>query len=196
MALGNLDHFIRVYDHSLEPAFCERLIRNFNAAGDLPKRNGRGIRAGLEQSGWTELNVSRQSPREFLTMFRNWMDQALDRYNRDVGLAIPIPNTGRNSDLVMKRYDRGQADRFQLHFDSIHHVSNRYLVVLWYLNDVESGGGTRFPQLGIEVAARAGRLLMFPPFWMYQHEGVAPESCDKYIISTYLLFDTPPAQAS
>ena len=36
--------------------------------------------------------------------------------------------------------------------------------------------------------ARAGRLLMFPPYWMYQHAGLPPRSSDKYIISTYLLF--------
>ena len=32
---------------------------------------------------------------------------------------------------------------------------------------------------------------MFPPFWMYQHEGVPPVSGDKYILSTYLLFTDP-----
>ncbi|MFO1468801.1 MAG: 2OG-Fe(II) oxygenase [Steroidobacteraceae bacterium] len=196
MGIGSLDHFIRVYDHDLEPALCARLIQNFSAAENAQKRNGKGVRAGLEESSWTEMNVSRLSQREFLSMFRNWMDRALERYNRDVGLALPIPNTARNSDLILKRYVQGQSDRFQLHFDSIYHVSNRYLVLLWYLNDVERGGGTRFPQLGLEVAARAGRLLVFPPFWMYQHEGVAPESSDKYIISTYLLFEQPQVQAS
>ena len=30
---------------------------------------------------------------------------------------------------------------------------------------------------------------MFPPYWMYQHAGLPPRSNDKYIISTYLLFD-------
>jgi len=29
---------------------------------------------------------------------------------------------------------------------------------------------------------------MFPPYWMYQHAGVAPQSSEKYILSTYLLF--------
>ena len=70
-------------------------------------------------------------------------------------------------------------------------MANRYLVLLWYLNDVEQGGETRFPQLDVTIPARAGRLLMFPPYWMYQHEGRPPISGDKYIISTYLLFIDP-----
>jgi prolyl 4-hydroxylase len=121
-------------------------------------------------------------------MFRKLIDRALERYNRDIELAIPIPNTPLTSELILKRYRPGQQERFQLHFDAIHHVANRYLVLLWYLNDVDQGGETRFPQLEVTVEARAGRLLMFPPYWMYQHEGLPPTSGDKYIVSTYLLF--------
>jgi hypothetical protein len=36
---------------------------------------------------------------------------------------------------------------------------------------------------------------MFPPYWMYQHAGLPPESGDKYILSTYLMFTDRP-QAS
>jgi hypothetical protein len=40
----------------------------------------------------------------------------------------------------------------------------------------------------MRVEARAGRLLVFPPYWMFQHTGEAPLSGEKYILSTYLLF--------
>ena len=71
-------------------------------------------------------------------------------------------------------------------------------MILWYLNDVDEGGETVFPQLDYSVAARTGRLLIFPPYWMYQHEGMPPLSGEKYILSTYLLFASSPtvAQAS
>jgi prolyl 4-hydroxylase len=90
----------------------------------------------------------------------------------------------------MKRYRPGQEEQFQLHFDAINFVANRYLVMLWYLNDVAEGGETAFPYLDLGVKPQAGRLLMFPPYWMYQHQGLPPVSEDKYILSTYLLFDT------
>jgi hypothetical protein len=125
--------------------------------------------------------------------FRGRIDEALARYNADVQLDLPVPNSPAFADLVLKRYRPNSAERFQLHFDAINHLSNRYLVLLWYLNDVEHGGATRFPRLDIEITARAGRLLMFPPYWMYQHEGLPPESGDKYILSTYLLFSATPA---
>ena len=45
-------------------------------------------------------------------------------------------------------------------------------------------------------AAQTGRLVVFPPYWMYQHEGIAPVSGDKYILSTYLLFTESPGAAA
>jgi len=41
----------------------------------------------------------------------------------------------------------------------------------------------------LKVKPQCGRLLMFPPYWMYQHQGLPPISGEKYILSTYLLFD-------
>jgi hypothetical protein len=191
MSHADLRRYIRTYDRDLDPQLCQQMIGSFAGLERFQMRNGRGVRRGLEDSAWTELNVSRLSDAAFQGMFRKLIDRALERYNRDIGLAIPIPNSPLFSNLTLKRYRAGQQEQFQLHFDSINHVANRYLVLLWYLNDVEQGGGTRFPQLDVTVEARAGRLLMFPPYWMYQHEGMPPISGDKYILSTYLLFIDP-----
>jgi len=191
MTHADLRRYIRTYDNDLDARLCQQMIASFAGLERFQMRNGRGVRNGLEQSAWTELNVSRLCDAGFMGMFRRLIDRALERYNRDVELTIPIPNSPLTSDLILKRYRPGQQERFQLHFDAINHVANRYLVLLWYLNDVEQGGETRFPQLDVTVQASAGRLLMFPPYWMYQHEGMPPISGDKYIVSTYLLFIDP-----
>jgi prolyl 4-hydroxylase len=188
MGFGDLRHFIRVYDQQLDATICGRMIESFAALERFQRPNGRGVRAGLEESSWTELNVTQLADPTFLKNFHGVIDQALTRYNDDVGLTIRLPNSLTISDLMLKRYRSGHNERFQLHFDAIHHVANRYLVFLWYLNDVASGGETRFPQLEYSVQARAGRLLMFPPYWMYQHEGIPPSAGEKFILSTYLLF--------
>lgn len=194
MSAPDLRHYIRVYDDDLEVPLCTQMVESFTNLARFQARNGRGVRAGLEQSAWSELNVSRLSDQAFTLMFRQKIDAALARYNSDVGLEIPLPNSRTTADLIMKRYRPEGDERFQLHFDAIHHVANRYLVLLWYLNDVAEGGETRFPQLDVSVTPRAGRLIMFPPYWMYQHEGVPPRSGDKYILSTYLLFTVEPAK--
>jgi len=188
---SDLRHYIRTYDNSLPPELCAKLVESFNTLARFQQRNGRGIRAGLEQSAWTELDVSRLSDAGFLGFFRQLVSQSLQRYNADVGLPIAIPDSPLLSPLIIKRYRAGDEEKFQTHFDSINEVCDRYLVFLWYLNDVETGGQTWFPGLQTGVAPAAGRLLMFPPYWMYAHQGQASPLQDKYILSTYLRFPQP-----
>lgn len=184
----DLKHCIRTYDGDLPAPLCARLIGSFEALGRFQVRNGRGVRDGLEQSAWSELDLARFSDSAFMAMFRQRIDAALQRYNADVALPIAVPGSPLLSPLVLKRYRAGSGEHFQLHFDSIYEVCDRYLVFLWYLNDVDSGGETRFPHLDVDIAPRVGRLLMFPPYWMYQHQGLPSPSADKYILSTYLRF--------
>jgi hypothetical protein len=164
------------------------MIDSFHALARLQQRNGRGVRAGLEDSAWTELDVGRYADPGFQDFFRHKVRSALMRYNRDIALPIGVPDSPLLAPLVMKRYAAGQEERFQLHFDSLNGVCDRYLVFLWYMNDIDDGGSTDFPLLDLRVMPRAGRLLMFPPYWMYQHQGSSSPTRDKYILSTYLRF--------
>jgi len=188
MSLTDLRHYVRVYDGDLDPPMCTQLVDSFAALARFHEPNGRGRRQGLENSAWTELNVTRLSDAGFVRHFHQRIDRRVTHYNADVGVGIPVPRAPTIADLILKRYRPGADEQFQLHFDSIGSVANRYLVFLWYLNDVGAGGETVFPQLDLAIAPRAGRLLMFPPYWMYQHAGLPPESGEKYILSTYLLF--------
>jgi len=137
----NLQHFIRSYDGDLDKGLCARMIDSFNGLSRFHTLNGRTVRAGLEESAWTEINVSRFSDDTLKAFFRQRISSALGRYNADVGLEpIPIPDSPKTADLILKRYRPAAGECFQPHFDSVHEVSNRYLVFLWYLNDVETGG--------------------------------------------------------
>jgi prolyl 4-hydroxylase len=185
----SLAHYLRVYDADLDATTCADLVSTFHAASRQHRVNGAGAREGLDDSKWTELNVTQHADAAFLGFFRRKIDAALAAYNRDVGLKIAIPNSATTSDLVLKHYRTAGDEKFQLHFDSIYEKSNRYLVMLWYLNDVAAGGETAFPDLGIQVRPARGRLIVFPPYWMFQHAGLPPVSGDKYILSTYLLFE-------
>lgn len=184
----DLRHYVRVYDADLDAALCARMIDSFGQLERFQQPNGGAVRRGLEESAWTELNVTRLADAGFLAAFRQRVRSVVARYNAEVGLPIPVPDTGELADFIIKRYRPNGDERFQLHFDAANHLAHRYLVLLWYLNDVAQGGETRFPQLDLAIPPRAGRLVVFPPYWMYQHEGVPPVSGDKYIVSTYLLF--------
>jgi hypothetical protein len=184
----DLARFVQVFDAALDPGMCAQMVDSFEQLAQFHARNGRGVFTQLGESAWTELNVSRNADTALKDFFRAQVFRYLGVYNECTRLQLPVPRRERVEELRIKRYFATSADQFQTHFDSLDYTSNRYLVFLWYLNDVEEGGETDFPDLGVRVAARAGRLLMFPPYWMFQHAGLPPKSNDKYIISTYLLF--------
>jgi prolyl 4-hydroxylase len=184
----DLARYVRSYDDAIDPALCADMIASFENLARFHARNGRGVMTQLEESAWTELNVSKVADAQIKTFFEAQVFQYLERYNSDVKLTLPIPPRNRLENLRIKRYTSESGDQFQPHFDSMDYTSNRYLVFIWYLNDVAEGGETAFPDLDLRVSAKAGRLLMFPPYWMFQHAGLPPKSGDKYIISTYLLF--------
>lgn len=188
LPINDLRRYIRVFDNALPREFCAQMIESFKQMGRFHVRNGKGFKPGLEGSAWTELDITPLSDATFQGIFNECINAHLTLYNEALGLSIPVPRTNHFAELCIKRYEANGDEQFQPHFDSINEVSNRYLVFLWYLNDVEVGGETRFCDLDLSVSARAGRLLIFPPYWMYQHAGRPPVSNDKYILSTYMLF--------
>ena len=63
MSHADLRRYIRIYDQDLDPQLCQQMIGSFAGLERFQLRNGRGVRRGLEDSAWTELNVSRLSVR-------------------------------------------------------------------------------------------------------------------------------------
>jgi hypothetical protein len=183
----DLTRFVQVFDDALDPALCARLLDSFGQLARFHSRNGRGAMKNLQASAWTELNVSKVAP-SIQQLFQTQAAAFLAEYNNNAPMAIPVPFRPRLEDLRIKRYVVEEGDKFEPHFDALDYTCNRYMVFLWYLNDVAEGGETEFCNLDLRIAARTGRLLMFPPYWMFQHAGLPPRSNDKYIISTYMLF--------
>lgn len=183
-----LRDYVRCFDGALPRELCEKIIASFEAMTGRHVRHGKGIDRGLERSGWTELEITSFADEAFKAYFQAQVAKYLAVYNDELGLTIPVPDLGLHQNLRVKRYIAGSGESFQPHFDALGNQSHRYLVFLWYLNDVTEGGETVFCDLDISVSARAGRLLVFPPYWMFQHTGMPPHSGDKYILSTYLLF--------
>lgn len=84
----------------------------------------------------------------------------------------------------IKRYEPNKQS-FPWHVD-VGNVDNcrRYLAFLFYLND--SYAGTRFEDFTIQP--KRGNIMVFPPMWMFPHEGEMPKQHPKYIMSTYYLY--------
>lgn len=84
---------------------------------------------------------------------------------------------------IKKYFDKN--DEFDTHVDVADYATaRRFLSFMFYLNDVDDGGETKFSSLSIKP--EKGKLVIFPPLWMFPHRGEPPLKGSKYIMSTYL----------
>jgi hypothetical protein len=65
---------------------------------------------------------------------------------------------------------------------------HRVLLFQYYLNDVEDGGETEFLYQGRKVEAKRGRLIIAPAGFSHTHKGHVPNSGDKYVATSWVLF--------
>jgi hypothetical protein len=192
-----LQDFIKVYNGALPPKICHDLIDNFEKHEDSHILSGVGVKE--RQDGYRsaiELNCSVVSDTDvdmkFLLHSLNKvvMDYAnLYRYEmKSKGLSDTIPESNILEEWRMHRYDEGEHF-YKKHVDSADlNSSNRMLAFLFYPNTVEEGGETIFTDHlnGIECSPIQGRLLIFPTWFGFPHEGLPVIKGTKYMLKTYL----------
>jgi len=100
----------------------------------------------------------------------------------------------QNQNLHAKKYLPGK-NYYHWHCDQepgVWGVFCRRLVMMFYLNDVESGGETEFLNQEIGIKPSKGTLVIFPADFVGRHRGVTPKSGEKYILNFWLCERCPP----
>lgn len=185
--------YISIYDNVINLDYCKKLIKKFDETPDKLKKHG-GVatqtalseyRPEMKESidlctkftpGWEEVDAY------IFSMLLGIIERYLDEHKEIKGHISYDSDEG----YTVRKYEKGKG-KFKQHTDCASlKIINRRLTVIWYLNDVEEGGETCFPTVPLRVKPKAGSVLLFPPFWMYAHEGCIPLSDDKYIIRTFL----------
>lgn len=66
--------------------------------------------------------------------------------------------------------------------------SKRLLAWMIYLNDVQDGGETYWPQQNFKKSARTGDLCIWPAGWTHSHYGIVSKTETKYIATGWCSF--------
>jgi len=176
-----LNDFIRVYDDVLDSETCEFLIEIFNSNSDKHER--------LDQEkkpSFTQFNLTANSAD--YTDIHNLLIQKTLQYRNDYYEFVDkrvFPESHAFEQFRIKRYKPDGEDMFDTHVDVQDHASaRRFLSFMWYLNDIPDDGNTVFD--GLTIKPERGKLVIFPPLWLFPHRGEPVAECPKYILSTYL----------
>lgn len=184
---GNMA-YISVWDNVLSAEKCEEIIAEFEKAQEHHKKTEHP-----EYRSFTEINffdpalLSNNPKFEDLSMeLLGKVSEYVESYRQHNNIAF-FPTQCHNEEVRMKKYFAGTEDDFKYHADVGDYASaRRFLVCFFYLNTVEEGGETVFPDYNTSIKPVQGRLAVFPPFWTHPHQAQPAVSNDKYIVGTYL----------
>ncbi|NBV27499.1 2OG-Fe(II) oxygenase [bacterium] len=179
-----LSDLIKVYDNSLEPKVCVELVNIFENLKELHERIENNKKPNFTQLNLTEVSKNDKKINSIhQLLIKKTFEYKKDYYNFIDERCFPLENTFEQ--FRIKKYLNDGNDTFDCHVDVTDYASaRRFLSFMWYLNDVEDGGETIFNNLSIKP--ETGKLIVFPPLWMFPHIGKPPLSNNKYILSTYL----------
>ena len=180
--------FIFEKPNALPGDVCDRIIHRFEECAEehyegyigqqLTKDQGIKKSTDLVTSGkphWKDLDI---------LLFRSLataIAEFRETYNffkgpfKDMGYAIQRTQPG---------------EYYHWHIDGgSHEFSQRQLVAIWYLNDVDGPGGeTEFINQQVQIKPERWKLLLFPPFWTHEHRGATLQKGIKYIATTWVVF--------
>lgn len=81
------------------------------------------------------------------------------------------------------KYSTGDY-KYSEHFDSFGH-ERRVVSAVLFLNDVEEGGELVFPKFDVSIKPKAGRMVVFPSNFAWQHLSKPPTSNEKFAVATW-----------
>lgn len=180
--MQKLAEYVYALDAALSADFCQRVIDKFES--DPRKQKGmigEGVfRPDIKRS--LDLQVSgvvdwEQEDEVFVTSLRSSL----------AFLSKTFPHTSFDgSDEGYQIQKTLPGDFYVRHVDWAPTQATRSFVVIWYLNDVDSGGETFFEYQNLKVKPEVGKMLIFPPYWMFPHQGLTPVSGTKYICTSWM----------
>ena len=176
-----LEDHVRVYDDAFPVSLADGLR-------DLVDKTP----TGKHDAAWRRcIEFMRVEDTPLWQDFRSAISLAFLQYRADVGATYELARVTRIESTNIFRYDV-QADPDAAHHFAVHHdawdapSATRTVSVIAYLNNVDEGGETDFPRLGLAIPPRRGRVLIFPSSYLFTHAGQPPRSQGKYVAVTWL----------
>jgi hypothetical protein len=179
-----LNDLIHIYDDVLDFTTCDALIQLFESNSDKHERVELDKKPNFTQFNLTANCEQTEQIKNIHNLVISKVFEYKKKYYEFVDYRC-FPTSHAFEQFRIKKYMNDGNDMFDTHVDvTDHESSRRFLSFVWYLNDVNVGGETVFSDL--QIQPKTGRMVVFPPLWLFPHRGNRPISNEKYILSTYL----------
>ena len=199
-----MEKYIYTNKISLSPEVCRDIIELF----ENEERKYDGITQGGLQKNIKDTKdfvIPENEPKwyKYHKFLSNELRRNLELYLNKLNENLSFQNVNQNTTNIYKHFENSKFShtgfmaqryimnegRYVYHHDfsvDIKNKKNRVITYLWYLNDVEEGGETDFPDLNLMIKPETGKLVLFPASWDFPHSGKIPISSNKYIVTGWL----------
>ena len=176
----NLSDFVQIYDNTLDENKCNFLI-------DLIEQNPECVQNEDEDyysvMNLTELRDSSMEVNEIHNSLIKIVFDHRDKYYELFDKRV-FPEKHAFEQFKIERYVPNEEEHFFTHIGVKDYSSaRRFLCFMWYLND-NAAGQNKF--LDLFIQPERGKLVVYPPFWMFPYKKFEPVQEPQYILKTYL----------
>jgi hypothetical protein len=183
------DPYYYIDKNALSKETCKGIIDLFESLPQHKGVTGGGLNTNIKRT--FEVKIEGNVWKEYDDILCKSLYRAVDDYS------IQLIKNCNNYTLTDKTLtDSGYQIQKYIKYDGFYkwhsdekinnEKSARTITFLWYLNDIEEGGETYF--YNGKVKPEAGKLILFPATWTYNHKGNMPKSHDKYIITGWISY--------
>ncbi|MCL1037668.1 2OG-Fe(II) oxygenase [Shewanella submarina] len=100
----------------------------------------------------------------------------------------------RSGTINIQKYEQAKGGYPHWHSEQFpqaghNEALHRVVLYMFYLNDVEEGGETEFFYQGRKVRPTKGTMVIAPAAFTHSHRGNKPLSGDKYIATSWIMFN-------
>ena len=184
-----MDKHIYCHEGALSQELCSSLIHMFNNEDNINRQelgpsNGYTRRTGDYFYEYFTLN-----PQEHI--FWKALKTGIRKYTVLHPYLLKLSPWGMHPYCLFQKYKTGQHYSIEHCEAESPNRSMRILAWMFYLNDIDKGGGgTCFPQQEFNTIARAGDLYIWPAYWTHSHFGIPAVAEEKYIMTGWCTFLT------
>ena len=172
---------------------CDDLINYFefnkvNAKPGLIHRGEQGSVIDTDVKDSLDFPVMPESLHYPISNYSAELQMCLDNYLKKYPFANEMTCFNIKEEYNIQKYSIGGGFK-TWHFERPSGAkSNRVLVFMTYLNDVEDGG-TEFYHQKFTCPAKKGLTLIWPTDWTHTHRGIVSQTKEKYIVTGWYSFN-------
>lgn len=191
MKRSKYNNFIGMYENVYEDGFCNHLVQEFDrlmkSGVCMNRKVSEDALKTTKEDTWCNLNIRSNLPSHFnginsLDIFWEGLQNCFNDYVSEYDILSQFDL--RCSSVKIQKTDPGGGYHIWHPEHGPDEMSNRCLVYILYLNDIDEAGETEFLYQKLRVPPKENCLVIWPAAFTHTHRGnVVHGNKSKYVVT-------------